>query len=173
LVILVFVLPMLTMRLMSEELRSGTIETLMTTPITELEVIQEQRRGRGLPPLETVRTLEEVRIEEEGGPERGAGTADGLEQRIRIEVLGSGFLYKMVRTIVGTLVQVGLGRRTPGWIPELIARRDRRLAGPTAPALGLCLMRVIYARGAADGGGKGEPGTEAQGDPLGRGLVLE
>jgi tRNA pseudouridine38-40 synthase len=60
----------------------------------------------------------------------------------RIEA--DGFLYRMVRNIVGTLVEVGRGRRSPQEMPMLIAARDRRRAGPTAPAQGLRLERVIY-----------------------------
>jgi len=61
-----------------------------------------------------------------------------------------GFLYKMCRGIVGTLVQVGLGRFAPESIPDLLAARDRQLSGMTAPAEGLVLWRVYYpARGAA------------------------
>jgi len=57
---------------------------------------------------------------------------------------GNGFLYNMVRAIVGTLVEVGKGKRSPDAIPELIAARNRSDSGPTAPAHGLCLMSVAY-----------------------------
>ncbi len=57
-------------------------------------------------------------------------------------VEGPGFLRHMVRNLVGTLLEVGRGRRAPGWIGELLALRDRTLAGPTAPARGLTLVRV-------------------------------
>ncbi len=60
----------------------------------------------------------------------------------RIE--GDGFLYKMCRTIVGTLVQVGLGRFTPEAVRTMLQRRDRRVAGITAPAHGLVLWKVSY-----------------------------
>jgi len=56
----------------------------------------------------------------------------------------NGFLRHMVRNIVGTLVEVGRGRRTPGDIPHILAGHARRLAGVTAPPQGLCLMRVLY-----------------------------
>ena len=59
-------------------------------------------------------------------------------------VEGDGFLYNMVRTIAGTLLEVGRGRRRSADIPDLIAARDRRVAGPTAPACGLYLLRVLY-----------------------------
>jgi len=59
-------------------------------------------------------------------------------------VTGSGFLRYMVRNIVGTLIEVGRGRIDPGDIPRILAACDRAQAGPTAPAQGLCLMRVEY-----------------------------
>jgi tRNA pseudouridine38-40 synthase len=61
-----------------------------------------------------------------------------------IDVAGDGFLRHMVRTIVGTLMDVGAGLRTPESIPDVIARRDRRAAGPTVPACGLTLVSVRY-----------------------------
>jgi len=64
--------------------------------------------------------------------------------RIDILVSGTGFLYNMVRAIAGTLIEVGLGKRTPESIADLIASRDRSAAGPTAPPQGLCLVRVAY-----------------------------
>lgn len=55
-----------------------------------------------------------------------------------------GFLYKMCRGIVGTLVQVGLGRFKPGEVLPMLESRDRRIAGMTAPAQGLVLWKVFY-----------------------------
>jgi tRNA pseudouridine38-40 synthase len=60
------------------------------------------------------------------------------------EVEGDGFLRHMVRNLVGTLLEVGSGRRRAESIGELIASRDRRRAGPTAPAHGLTLVQVDY-----------------------------
>lgn len=59
-------------------------------------------------------------------------------------VEGDGFLYNMVRTLAGTLLQVGLGKLAPEVVGEILAARDRRLAGPTAPAAGLWLVSVRY-----------------------------
>jgi len=59
---------------------------------------------------------------------------------------GDGFLYKMCRGIVGTLVQVGLGKFPPGEIRRMLARKDRRMAGMTAPAHGLVLWKVFYSK---------------------------
>ncbi|MBK8101156.1 MAG: tRNA pseudouridine(38-40) synthase TruA [Planctomycetes bacterium] len=59
-------------------------------------------------------------------------------------VQGDGFLYNMVRTIAGTLLDVGLGRRSPAWVGDVLAAADRRRAGATAPAGGLYLLSVLY-----------------------------
>ncbi|MEZ4218439.1 MAG: tRNA pseudouridine(38-40) synthase TruA [Myxococcota bacterium] len=72
-------------------------------------------------------------------------------REIEIEAEGAGFLRHMVRNLAGTLVEVGQGRRAAGSMPALLASRDRGAAGPTAPACGLALVAVRYARaGAAD-----------------------
>jgi tRNA pseudouridine38-40 synthase len=60
------------------------------------------------------------------------------------EIVGDGFLRHMVRTIVGSLVEVGRGRRPVEWVCEVLASRDRRRAGPTAPATGLFLVSIDY-----------------------------
>ena len=66
------------------------------------------------------------------------------EGLVTYEITGNGFLRHMVRAIVGTLVEVGLGRQRPAWMSEVIASRDRAVAGKTAPAHGLFLVRVDY-----------------------------
>ncbi len=63
---------------------------------------------------------------------------------IHVEVEGDGFLYNMVRNIVGSLVEVGVGRWEPERIAQVLEARDRRAAGPIAPPNGLCLMWVKY-----------------------------
>ena len=63
---------------------------------------------------------------------------------IYVEAEGDGFLYNMVRNMVGTLVEVGVGRWPPEKISEIIEARDRRAAGPIAPPNGLCLMWIKY-----------------------------
>jgi tRNA pseudouridine38-40 synthase len=67
-----------------------------------------------------------------------------------IGVEGGGFLWNMVRIMVGTLVEVGLGRYTPGDIPKMLAARDRQAAGSTAPPQGLYLQWVKLRAQAAD-----------------------
>lgn len=83
----------------------------------------------------TVRTLTRVQVEQ--------GGAGG--ELVDIDVQGDGFLYNMVRGIVGTLVEVGREARPPDWIREVLASKDRRAAGPNAPAHGLMLVQVDYA----------------------------
>ena len=63
---------------------------------------------------------------------------------IRIYVAANGFLRYMVRNIAGLLVEVGLGKRTPEEIPEILMRKDRSYGARTAPAQGLYLMKVFY-----------------------------
>jgi tRNA pseudouridine38-40 synthase len=60
------------------------------------------------------------------------------------EITGDGFLRHMVRSIVGTLVEIGRGRRRVEWIDDVLASRDRAAAGPTVPATGLFLVSVDY-----------------------------
>ena len=61
-----------------------------------------------------------------------------------IEVEADGFLYNMVRSIAGTLVLVGAGKRPEAWVADVLAGENRVLAGPTAPAKGLFLVKVRY-----------------------------
>lgn len=82
----------------------------------------------------TVRTVRSVDWSGTGGP------ADPLVLRIA----GDGFLRHMVRIVAGTLVEVGLGRRTPADVAGMLAGRDRARAGATAPASGLLLREVLY-----------------------------
>lgn len=61
-----------------------------------------------------------------------------------VRVEANAFLRGMVRNIVGTLMEVGAGKRELSTLPELLASRDRRLAGPSVPPQGLCLLQVRY-----------------------------
>ena len=70
-----------------------------------------------------------------------------LEQQgdlLTIRVTGSGFLYNMVRIIAGTLFDVGIGKIAPEDIPAILEKKDRKAAGPTAPAHGLTMIGVEY-----------------------------
>jgi tRNA pseudouridine38-40 synthase len=64
------------------------------------------------------------------------------------------FLHHMVRNVVGTLLEVGHGRRPPGWVADVLEGRDRRRAGATAPAHGLFLLSVRYPVPLFPGGGR-------------------
>ncbi len=91
----------------------------------------------GAPRKSSVRTVHELTIE------RGrAGEGDFVS----LEIEANGFLYNMVRTIVGTLVEVGRDARPEGWPGEVLAAKDRRRAGRTAPPEGLFLLKVEYPR---------------------------
>lgn len=79
----------------------------------------------------TVREVDKIQISMEG-------------PYIRLTFHGTGFLQHMVRILTGTLLEVGFGNRTPESMKDLIEAKDRKLAGPTAPAQGLCMMQVDY-----------------------------
>lgn len=66
------------------------------------------------------------------------------DSRLRFEIRGNNFLYKMVRNLVGTLVYVGCGKIDVKAIPDIIESKQRPQAGVTAPAHGLCLQKVYY-----------------------------
>ena len=71
---------------------------------------------------------------------------DAIQQQggLRLEFEGDGFLYKMVRNIVGTLLEVAIKKRHPSEIQQLLSAKDRRRAGPAAPPRGLFLVKVNY-----------------------------
>lgn len=79
----------------------------------------------------TVRTVYSVNIEEFG-------------EKIKISVCGNGFLYNMVRIIVGTLVKIGQGKMSEDELKEMLTGGGRTLGGTTFPAKGLCLEKVEY-----------------------------
>jgi tRNA pseudouridine38-40 synthase len=84
---------------------------------------------------DSIRTIHELSV---------ARGSDELADRVTIDVAGDGFLYNMVRTIVGTLVEVGTGARDLKWPAAVLAACDRREAGQTAPPHGLFLVNVSY-----------------------------
>lgn len=71
-------------------------------------------------------------------------TVERCGQEVRFTVTGDGFLHHMVRIMVGTLVEIGQGKRLPETIPAVLDSGVRLEAGETAPARGLCLMEVRY-----------------------------
>lgn len=84
--------------------------------------------------LSTVRTIHRCTVERPAG----------CEPQVHVLVEGSGFLYNMVRIIVGTLLEVGRGYWPPEKIGDILAARDRQAAGRTAPPQGLCLEWIRY-----------------------------
>lgn len=79
----------------------------------------------------SVRTIKDLRIKKNG-------------DFLKIDVEADGFLYNMVRNIAGTLIDIGRGRLPAGSMARILKAKDRKLAGETAPAKGLCLIEVKY-----------------------------
>lgn len=100
-------------------------------------------RGAGCGAKELIKTIHGLAVEtvDEAAFFLPAGFAGEL---IKITITADGFLRHMVRNIVGTLVEVGIGRMAPEMAGKILRAKDRRLAGPTAPAKGLFLEKVIY-----------------------------
>jgi tRNA pseudouridine38-40 synthase len=100
----------------------------------------------------TVRTIYELTVrrcdstsERIGEAEKESrGVYPNESDLIEVEIEADGFLYNMVRNIVGTLIEIGQGRAGEQWMTEVLAARDRRQAGQTAPPQGLFLVRVDY-----------------------------
>lgn len=80
---------------------------------------------------DTVRTIYSIDVEK-------------LDETVIIRVVGNGFLYNMVRIIAGTLIQAGTGQISPKSLQDILEKKDRSAAGPTAPAKGLTLVRIEY-----------------------------
>lgn len=85
--------------------------------------------------VSTIRTLDQLSVEER--------EVDGYDA-LWISISSNGFLYNMVRIIVGSLVSIGRGKHSAAWLRDARDARDRSRAGPTAPAHGLILLRVEY-----------------------------
>ncbi len=79
----------------------------------------------------TIRTIKKIDIKKSG-------------DFLYIDIEADGFLYKMVRNIVGTLLMIGTKKLPKGSLKEIVLRKDRKLGGRTAPAKGLCLLEVKY-----------------------------
>jgi tRNA pseudouridine38-40 synthase len=93
-----------------------------------------------------VRTVYQIEIMEKTLYADNGLEIPGLEKsrELRIRVSGNGFLYNMVRIIAGTLLEIGMGRRTAETVREALETGKRELAGPTAPAKGLTLIKIDY-----------------------------
>ena len=92
-------------------------------------------QSSGAPRESTVRTIYELQVIRPAKAPRGP---------LWIEVEADGFLYNMVRAIVGTLTEIGRGAEEAAWCAQVLADRDRSQAGPTAPPQGLFLLSVDY-----------------------------
>jgi tRNA pseudouridine38-40 synthase len=80
---------------------------------------------------DAVRTIKKITIEKDG-------------YLVYIDIEANGFLYNMARNIVGTLIEVARGKMAEDSVKDIILKKDRRFGGPTAPAQGLCLIKVRY-----------------------------
>lgn len=94
-------------------------------------------QATGAPRSSTVRDVRACELIRRDSP-----TSDSV--RLDLEIEADGFLYNMVRNIVGSLVDVARGRQPVQWIDDLIRTGDRKLAGQTAPAKGLFMIRADY-----------------------------
>jgi tRNA pseudouridine38-40 synthase len=89
-----------------------------------------------------VKTIYDISLTSLSAPD----TKGTLGEEIEIRITGNGFLYNMVRIIVGTLVEIGRGRLESGEMKSILDGRDRKFAGPTAPPMGLWLEEIYYDR---------------------------
>lgn len=107
--------------------------------------------------LTTVRTIHDCQVEEHPLPggyaapvpakhtdAEGPVPGSGGGRELHIVISGSGFLYNMVRIIAGTLIEIGMGKMPSERIDEILATKNRRLAGATLPPNGLCLEWIRY-----------------------------
>ncbi len=106
-------------------LKEGIFYFLGTHDFTSFANTKEEAQ------TDTVRTIERIDVVEERGG-------------VRLEFEGEGFLYKMVRNITGTLLDIGAGRMEPRDVERIMEEKDRRRAGMAAPAQGLFLHEVKY-----------------------------
>lgn len=98
-------------------------------------VSETAQRVNAGPGIGTRRSIDRIEI---------STACDLGEHHVVVRVIGRSFLHSMVRILVGTLVEVGRGRRPAGWVAEVLEARDRSAAGQTAPPQGLTLWHVGY-----------------------------
>lgn len=92
-------------------------------------------QAAGSPRNSTIRNVQNLSIRD---------WSEGGFDRVQIEISANGFLYNMVRNIVGTLVEVGKGRWKAEDVQQIVLAKNRKSSGPTAPACGLMLWEVFY-----------------------------
>lgn len=109
-----------------DAMRAAANELIGEHDFRSFATVDPVRAGRS-----AVRTLFEARVDRDG-------------TRVRFRFSADGFLYNMVRALVGTLLEIGAGRRPADDVPRVLAACDRRVAGPNAPARGLTLVGVRY-----------------------------
>jgi len=132
--------------------RDSTVRTIFRCDVNSSCVVRDASRGISHEDTKSQRNSNIKKTKDSSC--LGALVAENMQYAIRntqyendwvyIDVEGDGFLYNMVRNIVGTLVEVGLGRWKPEKINEILEAKDRTAAGPIAPAAGLCLMWIKY-----------------------------
>lgn len=103
----------------------------------DFKAFTSNKRGK----KSTVRTIESIEIEQVASP---MYAMEGSVDEILFTFRGNGFLYHMVRIITGTLLEVGLHKRKPDEMADILKSRNREKAGELAPAKGLILMEVRY-----------------------------
>lgn len=108
------------------------------TTIRQIDSIEVSIEGNEEDGVECNRGSSENRVES------GERHVDQEGKEIVIRVSGRGFLYNMVRIIAGTLMEVGRGRLAPQEMERILEAKNRRAAGPTAPACGLTLVKIEY-----------------------------
>lgn len=122
----------------------------MSDALARLEGTHDFRsfQNIGTPVEDTVREILTAKLVVHGGDPREnppwMPSGDFEAKLLEIRVTGSGFLKQMVRNIVGTVVEVGRGKLAPAHVDEILARKDRKAGGMTAPAQGLFLDEVSY-----------------------------
>ena len=116
-----------------------------STTTTEREVFS----SRIIETLSTTEDAEDTEAQSLEKPKMGLRVPRVLRggELVEYEIRGDGFLRHMVRAIVGSLVEIGRGRRPVEWMAQVLASRDRAQGGPTAPAHGLTLVEVAYGDG--------------------------
>jgi tRNA pseudouridine38-40 synthase len=123
-------------RLDVEAMRQAAGALVGEHDFTSFETASSQRRSK-------VRTIYDLTVHRVDAVERPAS-------EVQVEVEGNGFLYNMVRIIVGSLAMVGVGRRPASWMAEALAAQRRPAAGPTAPPHGLSLVSIHLDASATD-----------------------
>ena len=130
---------------LSRERVLSPLDALVMVPVPDLDVAAMRAATKAIPGRHDF-TAFALAGGAHGQPFRQVFAAEWHEDgpRLELRIIGEGFLRGMVRSLVGTLLEVGQGKRSPAEFATLLAGRTRSDAGPTAPARGLVLERVLY-----------------------------